>query len=100
MTPSLRGFLDAGMRVAFSSYLRNQNRIVYGDDDTFLSGLPSELAGGLRNFLAVSDMSDDDYFDFFEETHRRYNAHPSGKVRVLVSPANVQWASDDFLQRA
>ena len=95
----LRGFLDAGMRVAFSSYLRNQNRLVYGDDETFLSGLPSELAGGLRNFLAVSDMSDDDYFDFFEETHRRYNAHPSGKVRVLVSPANVQWATDDFLQR-
>ena len=45
-------------------------------------------------------MSDDDYFDFFEETHRRYNAHPSGKMRVLASPANVQWASDDFLQRA
>ena len=96
----LRGFLDAGMRVAFSSYLRNQNRVVYGDDREFLSGLPGDLADGVRRYLSVSDMTDDDYFAFFEQVHGQYHAHPSGKVRVLVSPANVQWCSDDFLQRA
>ena len=96
----LRGFLDAGMRVAFSCYLRNQNRVVYADDASFLSGLPADLADEVRRYLAVADMSDDDYFAFSEEMLRDYHDHPSGKVRVLFSPANVQWNSDDFLVRA
>ena len=96
----LRGFRDAGMRVAFSSYFRNQNRVVYGDDREFLSGLPADLAEGVSRHLAVSDMTDDEYFSFFAEVHRQYHADPSGKVRVLLSPSNVQWNSDEFLQRA
>ena len=95
----LRGFLDAGMRVAFSSYLRNQNRIVYDDDGAFLSGLPADLADDVRRYLAVSHMSDDDYFAFVDDLHREYHGHPSGKIRVLFSPANVQWNSDEFLLR-
>ena len=96
----LRGFRDAGMRVAFSSYFRNQNRVVYGDDREFLSGLPADLAEGVSRHLAVSDMTDAEYFSFFAEVHRQYHADPSGKVRVLLSPSNVQWNSDEFLQRA
>ena len=95
----LRGFLDAGMRVAFSSYLRNQNRVVYDDDGGFLSGLPTDLADDVRRYLTVSHMDDDDYFAFVDDMHREYHSHPSGKVRVLLSPANVQWNSDEFLLR-
>ena len=95
----LRGFRDAGMRVAFSSYLRNQNRVVYGNDQDFLSGLPADLADDVRRYLSLADMSDDDYFAFFDEIYRQYHDHESGKVRVLLSPANVQWNSDEFLQR-
>ena len=95
----LRGFLDAGMRVAFSSYLRNQNRVVYGDDGAFLSGLPADLADDVRRYLSAADMTDDDYFAFFDDTYRQYHDHESGKIRVLLSPANVQWNSDEFLQR-
>ncbi len=96
----LRGFRDAGMRVAFSSYFRNQNRVVYGDDREFLSGLPADLAAGVRRHLSVTDMTDDDYFAFFAETYRQYHDYPPGKTRVLLSPSNVQWNSDAFLQRA
>ena len=95
----LRGFLDAGMRVAFSSYLRNQNRVVYTGDGEFLAGLPVDLADDVRRYLSVTEMSDDDYFAFCDEMHREYHNHPSGKVRVLFSPANVQWNSDEFLLR-
>ena len=95
----LRGFLDAGMRVAFSSYLRNQNRVVYAGDDDFLGGLPSDLADDVRRYLSAAHMSDDDYFAFCDQMHREYHAHPSDKVRVLFSPANVQWNSDEFLLR-
>ena len=96
----LRGFLDAGMRVAFSCYLRNQNRVVYADDDDFLGGLPSDLAGDVRRYLSVAHLSDDDYFAFCDDMHRQYHGDAShGRVRVLLSPANAQWNSDDFLLR-
>ena len=95
----LRGFLDAGMRVAFSSYLRNQNRVVYADDANFLAALPSDLADDVRRYLAAGHMPDDDYFAFCDEMHSQYHNDTSGKVRVLLSPANVQWNSDDFLLR-
>ena len=95
----LRGFLDAGMRVAFSSYLRNQNRVVYAGDADFLSGLPADLADDVRRYLSVSEMSDDDYFAFCDQMYGEYHNHASGKVRVLFSPANAQWNSDEFLLR-
>lgn len=95
----LRGFLDAGMRVAFSSYLRNQNRVVYADDNDFLGRLPSELADDVRTYLAAAHMSDDNYFSFSDEVYRQYHGQDSGKVRVLLSPANAQWNSDEFLVR-
>ena len=95
----LRGFLDAGMRVAFSSYLRNQNRVVYTGDEEFLAVLPADLADDVRRYLSVTEMSDDDYFAFCDEMCQEYHGHPSGKVRVLLSPANVQWNSDEFLLR-
>ena len=95
----LRGFRDAGMRVAFSSYFRNQNRVVYAADQDFLSGLPADLAQALNRHLAATDMTDDEYFTFFAESYDRYNGDPSGKLRVLLSPSNVQWNTDEFLQR-
>ena len=95
----LRGFLDAGMRVAFSSYMRNQNRVVYAGDGEFLGGLPTDLADDVRRYLSVAYMSDDDYFAFCDGMVGEYHNHPSGKVRVLFSPANVQWNSDEFLVR-
>ncbi|MFQ6028163.1 MAG: amidohydrolase family protein [Dehalococcoidia bacterium] len=93
----LRAFQDSGMRVAFSLYYRNQNRVVYGDDEQFLSGLPADLAQALRQYLGTTEMSFEDYFSIFEGAYRKYGADPSGNVRVLLSPANVQWNSDDFL---
>ena len=95
----LRGFMDAGMRVAFSSYFRNQNRVVYGADQDFLAGLPADLAEGVNSHLAATDMTDDEYFAFFAEIYDRYNSDTSGKIRVLLSPSNVQWNTDEFLQR-
>ena len=95
----LRAFGDAGMRVAFSIYLRNQNRVVYGPDRDFLDGLPADLADGLRQYLSASSMTDADYFATFERVYRDYNSGPEGKVKVLLSPANVHWNTDDFLQR-
>ena len=95
----LRAFNDSGMRTAFSIFFRDQNRLVYDDDQRFLATLPHDLAGSLKKYLAASDIPADDYFALFEAIHRQYGMEPSDRVRVLLSPANVQWVSDDFLLR-
>ena len=95
----LRAFGDMGMRTAFSVGFRDQNRIVYTDDQQFLSGLPTDLAEGARKYLSRMDLPASDYFKLFEQTYDRYGSDPNGLVTVLLSPANVQWVSDDFLQR-
>jgi cytosine/adenosine deaminase-related metal-dependent hydrolase len=87
------------MRTAFSVYFKERNRVVYQDDEQFISGLPSDLAASVRKYLSTIDLSASDYFKLFERTHNKYAADPRGLVTVLLSPANVQWVSDDFLQR-
>ena len=95
----LKAFSDSGVRTGFSVWFRDQNRLVYDDDEKFLANLPTDMAASVRKYLAAYDMSADDYFSLFERIYREYGADPSSKVRVLLSPANVQWCSDDFLQR-
>ena len=95
----LRAFRDVGMRTAFSVFFREQNRVVYADDEAFLSGLPSDLAASTRKVLSAMDLSVSDYFSLFEQTYDKYGSDPNGLVTMLLSPANVQWVSDDFLQR-
>ncbi len=96
----LQGFAGAGMRTAFSVYYRGQNRVVYHDDESFLSGLPSDLAAAVRRYLSVTDMTEDDYFSSFESLRESDGAEASGGlVSVLLSPSNAQWASDDFFFR-
>ena len=95
----IRGFGQVGMRTAFSVMFRDRNRVVNGDDEMFLSGLPSDLADNVRKHLALTDLSASDYFSLFEQTYNRYGSDSNGRVTVLLSPSNVQWVSDDFLQR-
>jgi len=95
----LRGFADTGMRTAFSVSFREQNRVVYGDDQAFLSGLPADLADNLRKYLAAVALPAEDYFSLFESLHRRFEDDPSGMVSVLLSPANLHWVTDETLLR-
>ncbi|MCH7736367.1 MAG: amidohydrolase family protein [Chloroflexi bacterium] len=95
----LRGFADAGMRTAFSVYFRERNRVVYQDDEQFISSLPGDLAESLRRFLSAVDLSEEEYFSVFRSLHQDYAGRPDSRVTVLLSPSNVQWVSDDFLLR-
>ena len=96
----LRAFGDAGMRTAYSVYYRGQNRVVYHDDEAFLSSLPADLATAVRGYLGVTDISEDEYFDFYDSFRESHGPESSGgMVSVLLSPSNVQWVSDDFFFR-
>jgi cytosine/adenosine deaminase-related metal-dependent hydrolase len=86
------------MRVAFSVAMKDQNRIVYGPDEAFAASLPGSLAEALRDRLA-SALSADAYVALFEDLAARHAGGAGGRVRILLSPKNVQWASASLLRR-
>lgn len=91
----LRGYQTAGMRVAYSISMKEHNLIAYGSDEQFLRGLPAPLAEDLRKRIREA-MSGAAYLALFEELQRR---HVRGdRVRLLLSPSNVQWCSDTLLE--
>lgn len=93
----LQAYKDAGMRVAFSIGMKEQNRIVYADDEAFLRSLPPSLAQTLASRLGAASLSGDEYLALFEELCRQH-ASPQGQmVRIFLSPGNLQWASDRLL---
>ena len=96
----LRGFHDIGMRTAFSVYFREGNRVVYTGNEQFMAALPSDLADQVETFQSATALSMSDYFKLFEQTYEKYGSDPNGRVTVLLSPHNIQWVSDDFLQKA
>ena len=85
---------DSGMRVAFSMSTRDQNQLVYEDDDKFLSTLPSQLADRTRERLDSRPITLEEYLTSTAELHAQRSAP---KTNIFVSPHNVHWCSDEML---
>lgn len=95
----LRAYQDSGMRVAFSFAYRDQHRLVYQDDETFLATLPAELAAKAAARLQSTVMSNNDYFSLFAEMYSRYGSNRADqRIMHLLSPINLPRCSDDFLR--
>jgi len=95
----LRAYAASGMRVAYSQPMRDQNRIVYGDD-AFLASLPQNLGARARSWIAGTAVSQEDYFAMAAELFERCGRNQRERIRILVSPTNVQWCSDALLLAA
>jgi 5-methylthioadenosine/S-adenosylhomocysteine deaminase len=93
----IRAYTDLGMRVSYSYGLRDQNRIVYEDDETFVRRLPPELAAPTRELLSEQSLDIDTSLDVFKTLIERYrgNSH----VAIQLAPVNLQWCSDRAIQR-
>ncbi|MBI2165715.1 MAG: amidohydrolase family protein [Chloroflexi bacterium] len=95
---ALKAFREAGQRVAFSPYVRSQYRVVYEEDDRFLSRLPRDLAARVKGFLDGGYIPEREYLTLFETLHREHAKDPDHKVNLLLSPANAHWCSDETLR--
>jgi cytosine/adenosine deaminase-related metal-dependent hydrolase len=84
----------SGMRVAFSMFTRDQNHLVYEDDERFLSTLPSELADRARERINIRPTSLEEYLSATSELHARRSGP---RTNIFVSPHNVHWCSDEML---
>lgn len=90
----INAYEDSGMRVAFSLSTRDQNHLVYEDDERFLSSLPSELAASARAQIAARPVELEEYLSACGELHARRQA---SRTNIFASPHNVHWCSDEML---
>ncbi len=92
------GIIDAyeksGMRVTFSLFNRDQNHLVYEDNDAFLGSLPADVAAQARDGFPFSPVSAEDHLAVTADLISRKQ---SDRVRVFISAHNVHWCSDEML---
>ena len=84
----------SGMRVAFSIFTRDQNHLVYEDDERFLATLPSQLAESARERISLRPVLLEEYLSATAELHARRSGP---RTNIFVSPHNVHWCSDEML---
>jgi 5-methylthioadenosine/S-adenosylhomocysteine deaminase len=94
----LRAYEDVGMRVSYSYGFRDQNRIVYEPDETFLARLPNSLAGELRLWLEQQSIPLAEHLAQFEMMKTSYHGSANGRIAVQLAPSNLHWCSDDALR--
>ncbi len=93
----LRAYADVGMRVSYSFAVRDQNRLVYQDDQEFVRSLPAELQGPMAAHFARFQTGLEDCIALFETLHGRH--HDKERLKIQLAPANLHWCSDQALER-
>ena len=96
---SIRGYADAGIRVAMHPPIVDQNQLLYAERQRFLDMLPSELREALGAANGI-DLSEDDYFAMLEDLYSSSHDSERHRVHIQVSPAGGQWCSDELIIRA
>jgi 5-methylthioadenosine/S-adenosylhomocysteine deaminase len=97
---TIRGYRDAGIRVAFHPPLVDQNQLVYDDRAGFLGSLPPELRPAAERFLSPPPLGRGEYLALCAELLRRHHDPEQHTVHVQISPAGGQWCSDELIGAA
>lgn len=90
----INGYETAGMRVAFSLFNRDQNHLVYENNEKFMDSLPTGLKDRINNHFSFNPVSSKDHLDL---TAGLINRKQGDKIRIFVSAHNVHWCSDEML---
>jgi 5-methylthioadenosine/S-adenosylhomocysteine deaminase len=93
----IRAYSDVGMRVSYSFAVRDQNRLVYGDDDAFAARLPPDLQPMMRRHFERVSVPLEDHFTLYDELRARHAE--KSRAAVQLAPANLHWCSDRALER-
>ncbi len=93
----IRAYQDLGMRVSYSYALRDQNRVVYEDDETFFTQLPDELVAPLRNSVNALALTAEENIEVYHLLNNDFADTDS--VTIQLAPQNLQWCSDAALEQ-
>ncbi|MBL0930554.1 MAG: amidohydrolase family protein, partial [Alphaproteobacteria bacterium] len=92
----LDAYRDIGLRASYSMGLRDQNRLVYADDEEFTASVPADLQPSLRDYFKRFTLPLDDQRAVYEALR----AKAGGRIAVQLAPANLHWLSDRALELA
>jgi len=91
-----KGYQKAGIRLTYSSGVRDLNQITY-DDVEFYKTLPSELQKAVKPIIFNDkETFRKEYFKHFEYLYEKFNNENN---KIVFGPLWVQGSADDFLQR-
>ncbi len=96
---AIRGYADAGIRVAMHPPIVDQNQLVYAERERFLELLPADI----RARLPASDViapDADEYFAILDDLYDNFHDGVRHLAHIQVSPAGGQWCSDPLIIRA
>ena len=96
---AIRGYQDAGIRVAMHPPIIDQNMLVYAERERFLAMLPPDLRAQFGATVHI-DLSADTYFDMLNDLYGSFHDPAKHRVHIQVSPAGGQWCSDALTLRA
>ncbi|MGE0210684.1 MAG: amidohydrolase family protein [Parvibaculaceae bacterium] len=96
---SSRAVMDAyarvGMRCSYSYLARDQCRLVYEDDATFIATLPEGLRTDATEYVRQRTLSITEILELSQALLE--NTPARRPVRVQLAPANLHWCSDALL---
>ncbi|HZO28455.1 MAG TPA: amidohydrolase family protein [Chloroflexota bacterium] len=100
VTGALRGFDEAGIRVAFAPGVADQNTLVSvaraDEEQAFVAGLPPDARAAAEAMLPGPDfMRPDEYFSLMDALWAQYGEHP--RIDVWFGPQGPNWVSDAFM---
>jgi cytosine/adenosine deaminase-related metal-dependent hydrolase len=90
-----RAASDVGIRIAFALAVRDQNPIVYGDDEPVLSGLSADDRKAVEDLFVRAPAQPEAYIALTEEIAA---AIAGPRIDVQFGPAGVQWCSKPLLE--
>jgi cytosine/adenosine deaminase-related metal-dependent hydrolase len=91
-------YREIGMRASYSMALRDQNRLVYGDDAAFAATLPAEVRPAMEAYFRRFTIPLAEQLEIFEAL--RAAAEGERRIAVQIAPANLHWLSDAALEAA
>ena len=92
----IQAYQESGMRVAFSLSYRDQNQLLYEEDEEFLATLPADLRRSAMEYSEARPISHEDYLSLCADL---LSSNQSERTRVLISPHNVHTCSDTLLRQ-
>jgi cytosine/adenosine deaminase-related metal-dependent hydrolase len=93
----IAAYRDIGMRVSYSFWIRDQNRILYEDDAALLRRLPADLAAEAGPYLAEQSFALDESLAIFASLHATYQGEE--RVKIQLAPLNLHCCSDQAILR-
>jgi cytosine/adenosine deaminase-related metal-dependent hydrolase len=94
----ISAYRDIGLRVSYAFCNRDQHRLVYAEDDVFISTLPPDLAKDAKAAMARHHFRLEDFeTDYLIPMMEQFGAAADPLVRLWLAPINLERASDRLL---